>query len=133
MVPAHLIWLDSMPLTSSGKVNRRALPRPERVDVANAETFVAPRTPLEELVAGIWAELLGLPRVGVLDNFFQLGGHSLLAMQVVARLQSTLGIALPVRALFESPTVAGLALLVLERLAGPEDSAFCGSGAIILE
>jgi acyl carrier protein len=105
-----------MPLTSIGKIDRRALPRTEQTAIPASETFVAPRTPLEKRVADLWSELLGLPRVGVHDNFFQLGGHSLLVVQLMARLQSTLGIALPVRTLFESPTVAGLALVLLERL-----------------
>ncbi|MBJ6765766.1 amino acid adenylation domain-containing protein, partial [Myxococcaceae bacterium JPH2] len=94
--------------TSHGKLDRRALPPPEATDAA-AAAHVAPRTPTEELLAGLWAEVLRLERVGAEDDFFALGGHSLLATQVVARLRSTFRIDLPLRALFESPTVARLA------------------------
>jgi amino acid adenylation domain-containing protein len=108
MVPAMLVELPELPLTSSGKVNRRALPAPDYCAQLD-ESYVAPRTIVEELLAGIWAEVLKVPRVGVNDNFFELGGHSLLATQVVSRALKTLGAQLPLRALFEAPTVAGMA------------------------
>ncbi|WP_375773024.1 amino acid adenylation domain-containing protein [Archangium gephyra] len=107
MVPSAFLCLESFPLTPSGKVDRQALPAPDLETVGTQ--YVAPRTALEEVVAGIWAPLLGLRRVGVHDNFFELGGHSLLATQVTSRLREVLKVELPVRALFEAPTVAELA------------------------
>ncbi|HEX2203634.1 MAG TPA: phosphopantetheine-binding protein, partial [Longimicrobium sp.] len=108
MVPSAFVWMDAFPLTPSGKLDRRALPEPGGVRPEVAE-YVAPRTPAEEALAAIWREVLGVERVGVHDRFFDLGGHSLLATQVVSRIQRALGLALPLRALFEAPTVAALA------------------------
>jgi acyl carrier protein len=110
MVPGAVVFLDALPLSPNGKVDRRALPLPGTV----TELYVAPRTPAEETLAGIWAEVLRVERVGVDDNFFDLGGHSLLAMQVVSRVRQAFGAELPLRALFEAPTVAGLAALLPE-------------------
>ncbi|NOK14170.1 non-ribosomal peptide synthetase, partial [Corallococcus exercitus] len=121
MVPAAFVLLDAFPLTPSGKLDRRALPAPGE-DAEGARAFVAPRTPLETEVAGVFAALLGLPRVGAQDHFFELGGHSLLATQVTARLRDRLQVDLPVRALFAFPTVEELAehLASLKPEAGPD-------------
>ncbi|HEX9935942.1 MAG TPA: amino acid adenylation domain-containing protein, partial [Longimicrobium sp.] len=108
MVPAAFVFMDALPLTRHGKVDRRALPEPAATDLAGAG-YLAPRTPTEELLAAVWAELLGAARVGVDDGFFELGGHSLLATRVASRVRDTLGVELPVRAVFEHPTLGALA------------------------
>jgi acyl carrier protein len=109
MIPSAFVFLDDLPLTPSGKVDRKALPAPDnsRPDLDNR--FAAPRTPAEQSIAKIWAAVLKLDKVGIYDNFFYLGGHSLLATQVVSRLRDAFRVDLPLRSLFESPTVAGLA------------------------
>jgi acyl carrier protein len=107
MVPSAIMELDQLPLTRNGKLDRSRLPAPA-FDPQQA-TFVAPRTPTEESLARIWSEILNVERIGVNDNFFSLGGHSLLATQVFSRMQDVFGLELPLRALFEAPTVAELA------------------------
>jgi len=120
MVPAVFVLLDALPLMPNGKIDRRALPSPDRSRPELDKAFVAPRTPTEELLAEIWAQLLDLERVGVHDNFFDLGGHSLLATQVVSRMREAFQVEIPLRRLFEVPTVAGLAESIeAARLAGP--------------
>ncbi len=117
MVPAAFIALDALPVTTSGKIDRRNLPDPTSVEQLQVETpFVAPRTPVEADVAAIWSEVLKVPTVGVNDDFFDLGGHSLLATQILARLHQRYPVKLPLRRLFETPTVAGLAALIEEEL-----------------
>ncbi len=111
MVPAMFVELAELPLTPNGKVDRRRLPAP-RSEAQALDEFVAPRTDLEELLAGIWAEVLKVSRVGVNDNFFELGGHSLLAVSMISRVRDALGVQLKVRSLFEAPTVARLARTV---------------------
>jgi acyl carrier protein len=114
MIPARFSLLDQLPLTPNGKVDRQALPVPDWTMLAVEENFVPPRTPLEEVVAGVWAEVLRLEQIGVHDNFFTLGGHSLLATQVIARLREAFQIELPLRHVFETPTVAGLAMTITQ-------------------
>ena len=114
MVPSAFVTLDALPTLPNGKLDRKALPAPdyERPDLADA--YVAPRNPVEERVAELWAEVLGVGRVGVNDSFFELGGHSLLATQAISRLRENLKVELSLRAFFEAPTVAG----VVAHLAG---------------
>jgi amino acid adenylation domain-containing protein len=112
MVPSAFISLESLPLTPNGKIDRQSLPDPGHARLTDAAEFVPPRNPVEEMIATGWAAILGLERVGIHDNFFQLGGHSLLATQVVSRLRDAFGVEIPLRALFESPTVAGLGLQI---------------------
>jgi amino acid adenylation domain-containing protein len=110
MVPASFVFLDQIPLTPNGKVDRRALPQPE--SPTSQTDFVAPRTASEETLAAIWSAILKVDRVGIHDNFFDLGGHSLLATQVVSRVRDAFQIELPLRSIFETPTIAGLSCWV---------------------
>lgn len=109
MVPAAFVFMEKLPLSPNGKLDRRALPAPEHDRPELAVDFVGAQNPLEEILCAIWAEALGLHRVGVHDNFFELGGHSLTATQIISRTSAALQITVPLRALFENPTVAQLA------------------------
>jgi amino acid adenylation domain-containing protein len=112
MVPSAFVSLPALPLMPNGKVDRRALPVPGTLRPDLGEAFVAPRTPVEKVLAGIWAEVLALEQIGIHDEFFDLGGHSLLATQIVSRVRQTFQVELPLRRLFETPTVADLAARV---------------------
>ncbi len=116
MVPATFLILESVPLTPSGKVDRLALPAP----AASAQVFVPPRTTIEEVVAGIWMEVLKVGQVSIHDHFFEIGGHSLLATQVISRLRAIFQIEIPVRRLFEHPRLAELAAAVETSLRAAE-------------
>ncbi|MBW4508480.1 MAG: amino acid adenylation domain-containing protein [Scytonematopsis contorta HA4267-MV1] len=107
MVPSAIVILEKMPLTPNGKVDRRALPAPD-IQLSLTANFVAPRTPVQEILTKVWAEILNLKQVGIYDNFFEMGGHSLLATQVISRIRSLFEVDLPLRSLFESPTIAEL-------------------------
>jgi acyl carrier protein len=122
MIPSAFVTLDELPLTPSGKVDRGRLPPPDPNRPHLEGRYVPPRTPIEQVVADIWQELLAVDRVGVLDGFFDLGGHSLLATQVVARIGDTFLVDVPLSNLFESPTVAGLANEIVVREARPGQS-----------
>jgi aspartate racemase len=112
MVPSTFVFLDALPLTSHGKVDRQALPADTGTRPDLEKVFVAPRNPAEKALSGIWAQVLGLEQVGIYDNFFELGGHSLLATQVISRLCDAFQVEFPLRRLFEAPTVAELAQLI---------------------
>jgi amino acid adenylation domain-containing protein len=118
MVPSAYVFLEALPLTPNGKVDRSALPAPDQSRPELDETFAEPRTPIEELLANIWVDVLKLDKVGIHDNFFDLGGHSLLATQVMSRLTKAFQAELPLRSLFEAPTVAGLAKRIEESRRG---------------
>ncbi|MFN6568745.1 amino acid adenylation domain-containing protein, partial [Dendronalium sp. ChiSLP03b] len=111
MVPNAIVFLEALPLTPNGKIDRRALPKPE-LDGTLLEKYVAPRTPTEELLAQIWAQVLKVEQVGIHDNFFELGGHSLLATQLASRIRNIFKVELPLRKLFAAATVAELAQLI---------------------
>jgi acyl-coenzyme A synthetase/AMP-(fatty) acid ligase/acyl carrier protein len=114
MIPTRFVFLDELPMLSNGKVNRRALPEPgdQEIEPTGTAPINAPRTPVEETLAQIWAEVLSVKRVGISDNFFELGGHSLAATRVVSRVIRQFQLKIPLRLLFESPTVAAMATLV---------------------
>jgi acyl carrier protein len=116
MVPSVFVLLQELPLTPNGKVDRARLPAPDASRPDLEEPFLAPRTPLEEEVAEIWKEILGVDRVGVNDSFWSLGGHSLLATKVLSRIEGALGVELPLQSLFEAPTLTGLTAAIGQRL-----------------
>jgi amino acid adenylation domain-containing protein len=120
MLPSVFVLLDEMPLTLQGKVDRNALPAPDQQRRELKELSAMPRDAIEAALAEIWAQVLGLERVGINDNFFELGGHSLLATQVISRLHKVLQVELPIRAIFETPTVADLSIKIKDaRRDGP--------------
>ncbi|MGH7830378.1 MAG: non-ribosomal peptide synthetase, partial [Candidatus Binatia bacterium] len=124
MVPAAFVMLDEIPLTPNGKIDRRALPPSGHVRPKLDVPFVAPRTPVEEVLARIWTEVLGLDQAGIHDNFLDLGGHSLMATQIILRVMEAFQIELPLQSLLEAPTVAKMALIIMEnqaKKAGDED------------
>ena len=112
MVPEAIVVLEEMPLTANGKIDRKRLPSALTLRDAGRQVeqeYVGSRTPLEEMVVGIFEEVLKLDRVGIHDNFFEIGGHSLLATQVISRVRSVFGVRSGVRSIFEAPTAEGLA------------------------
>ena len=114
MVPDAFIPLPSLPLTANGKVDRARLTELSKAGRKDEDNFVAPRTELEEEIAGIWAEILKVERVGISDNFFDLGGHSLLATRLIFQLREHFHVDVPLRALFEAPTIAAFAPVIVQ-------------------
>ena len=112
MIPSAFVILDALPLTLNGKVDRRELPIPDQIEHEQQDAFIEPRTPVEEKLENIFVEVLKCKRVDIHTNFFLIGGHSLLGMQLISRIRETFGIELPLRCLFESPTIASLAIAV---------------------
>jgi amino acid adenylation domain-containing protein len=112
MVPGAYVWLERLPLTPNGKLDQHALPLPTRQ--GDAASYLAPRTPVEEQLARLWAELFHLERVSITDNFFELGGHSILAIRLMGQVQALFQVQMPLRTLFEQPTVMGLALAIVQ-------------------
>ncbi|MBX3328845.1 MAG: amino acid adenylation domain-containing protein [Nitrospira sp.] len=119
MVPSAVMFLDALPLTPNGKIDRKALPTPDDDHLSPRDG--APDTATQEILAGIWAEILGLKHIGVHENFFELGGHSLLATQVVSRIRTSFQIELPLRSLFEAPTVEALSAVIEQAHTGREE------------
>jgi acyl carrier protein len=116
MIPSAFVYLDALPLTSHGKIDRRALPAPDAERPALAEAFVAPQTPAEKSLASIWTKLLHIDRIGINDNYFELGGDSLLATQLVSQVRSVFEVELPLVELFRHPTLAELAASIEEAM-----------------
>jgi aspartate racemase len=137
MVPASFELIEALPLLPSGKINRRALPTPRFTRLEADESFVAPRTPIERLLAVEWCDVLKLERIGIHDNFFELGGHSLLAAKVVSRVRTSLEVEFGMVDLFQAPTIAGLAALLFPRGAQHESeyelAAFLGELASLTD
>jgi hypothetical protein len=125
MVPSIVVMLDRLPLTPSGKVDRCALPTPERSRDLLGDEYVAPRTAAEEALATVWSQVLGVDRIGIHDSFFELGGHSLLATQVISRIRDIFRLDVRLRTIFEAPTVAEMsqALIAREKNPGQVDKA----------
>lgn len=123
MVPARVVILDAMPLTPNGKVNRKALPAPGPASDEPGADFIPPRIPIERAVATIWSEILRTERISVADSFFDMGGHSLLVTQVVSRVKETFDVALSLRRFFTAPTLAGLAVTIVQKQAEQVDEA----------
>jgi hypothetical protein len=124
MLPGAFVWLPQFPLSPNGKLDRKALPDPQRPGAA--QDFVPPRTAAERRLGRIWSEVLGQDRIGIHDDFFALGGHSLLATQVITRINITFGTRLALRQIFEAPTLAGLAALLPAELPAAEAGAAHG-------
>jgi len=115
MIPSAFVRLEALPLTANGKLDWQALPLPDQITAEMLKDYVAPNSDVEKVLAGLWGEVLGIQRVGIHDDFFEMGGHSLLATQLISRLRDAFEIELPLKSLFEAPTVARFAVTVLEQ------------------
>ena len=118
MVPTSFVILDQLPLTPSGKLDRRALPAPEHSGIESEREYVAPRTEVEESLANIWTRLLKVERVGVNDNFFELGGHSVLVTRMISEVNSIYEVDVSLRVVFETPTLSSIASEIEKAIAG---------------
>ena len=114
MIPGAVVWLEELPVTPNGKLDRRRLPAPETERPVLDRAYAAPRTPTEALLAEVWSKVLDVHPIGIHDNFFELGGHSLVATRVISQVRESLAIDLPLRSLFEAPTVSTLAAWIDE-------------------
>ena len=114
MIPSIFVFVEAFPLAPNGKVHLQALPAPTSTRPELDTPFSAPRTSLEKILGGIWAEVLGLDQVGIHDNFLDLGGHSLLATQIISRVLNKLHVEVPLRSLFDAPTVADMAVVITQ-------------------
>jgi hypothetical protein len=119
MVPSSFVFLKQMPLTPNGKIDRRALPENEAIRLESENLYVRPQNPVEEVLAGMWEEVLGMKRIGIHDNFFRLGGHSLLVTQIISRINHIFRIELPLSALFDNPTIAELTNVLVQHEPAP--------------
>jgi acyl carrier protein len=122
MVPNAFVFLDALPLTPNGKVDRKALPAPDQSRPELSGEFVAPRSPVEMELAEIWQQLLGIERVGIHDNFFELGGHSLLLTQLASWIRKAFQVEVPLRVLFDTPTIIEMTKAILARQVEQESS-----------
>jgi long-subunit acyl-CoA synthetase (AMP-forming) len=109
MAPSQFVFMDSIPLTTNGKVDRKALPAPTYGNISEGKDFAAPHTETEKAIADIWSKLMKLERIGIHDDFFDFGGHSLMAMKMVSQIEERFGVNLPLAEFLEEPTIAGLA------------------------
>jgi len=125
MVPVFFVPMETLPLTSNGKIDRKALPSPFDAGLASSSCVIAPRTAGEDLMAGIWRAVLNAPSIGVMDNFFQLGGHSLLATQLISRVNDTFRIEMPLKAIFDNPTLESFTRVVAEVFDSDQFEDFC--------
>jgi acyl carrier protein len=116
MVPSEIIVMDDLPKTANGKIDRKALPAPSAYQAKESAFFVAPQSPVEESLAGIWCELLGIDRVGVDDDFFVIGGHSLLATQLISRIRTVFDLELSLQDFFKAPSIRKVAEVIEEAI-----------------
>jgi len=124
MVPSAFMMLETLPLTPNGKIDRSALPYPDQEMLERNEAFMAPRTSIEEILIDIWSQVLKIKQISVRDDFFALGGHSLLATQIISRIRERFHTELPLRYLFEAPTIADLALIITQSLSNQKENRF---------
>jgi acyl carrier protein len=130
MLPAAFVVLKALPLTANGKVDRQVLPPPDVARIGLGEINQPPRTSVEADLAQIWAEILGVEQVGISDDFFQLGGHSLLATQLVSRIRDRFGVQVPLRRVFETPSIEGLAQYIEAMNGANKDLQMASTGTI---